>query len=227
LVGAMLNVKGANKIYKLQNNLSNRINNDYINMLSNALNKFKNEFQNNYNLICYKYLGNINNDIDFLCKNKKLKTNNISLSVKSNINKNFLCCPQNIGQCTIKSFINKIKKHYYFKCIKLNLNSKFQIKKFIINNINKLFTLYYNNLFKCNYLLWIKKNKSNIDYQIIKRPKIIKLNPKLFSFTKNIKTWNESNTLKYNNLSIGVFQLHNNRNCIKFRFNLNNLLKLL
>lgn len=215
------------KIYKLNNNLSHRINENSIKNLTKILNNFKIEFQNKYNLVCYKYLGHINNSTDFLCKNYKLNKNNITLSVKSNINNNHLCCPQNIGQCTIKSFINKIKKNHYFKYLKLDLNSKFKIKKFIINNINKLFSIYYNNLFTCNYLLWIKKNKSNINYQIIKKKKIVKLNPKFFSFTKNIRTWSESNTLKYKNISIGLFQIHNNRNCVKFRFNLANLLKLL
>jgi len=214
------------KIYKLTNKLENRINSTYIKQLTNTLNKFKHEFKNKYNLICYKYLGDKNQEIDFLCKNNKLKNNNISLSVKSNINNNNLCCPQNIGQCTKKSFVNNIKKYHYFKFNKLDLNTIFKIKKFIINNIYKLFNIYYKNLFKCNYLLWIKKNNININYQIIKKPNILKLNPKLFSFTKNIKTWKESNTLKYNNISIGVFQMHNNRNCIKFRFNLKNLLNL-
>ena len=48
------------------------------------------------------------------------------------------------------------------------------------------------------------------------------------SFTKeNIEDWNESNTVKYNNLSIGEFQVHKNRNCYKFRFNLTNLVKIM
>jgi hypothetical protein len=52
----------------------------------------------------------------------------------------------------------------------------------------------------------------------------------VFDFTRKIN-WVESSTLKVliNNkyLSIGEFQIHNNRDCIKFRFNMNNLLKYL
>ena len=49
-----------------------------------------------------------------------------------------------------------------------------------------------------------------------------------FSFTRpTLEEWNESNTVKYDGLSIGEFQVHSNRNCYKFRFNLSNLLKLL
>ena len=213
------------KIYNLKNNLHSRINYNYINNLTTILNQFKYEFKKDYKLECKKYIGFKNNHIDFLCSDNINK--NISLSVKSNINNNNLCCPQNIGQCTFNSYISKIKKNHYFKFNKISLNSKFQIKKFIINNINKLFIIYYHNLFSCNYLLWIKENNNNINYDIIKKPNIIKLKPELFTFTKNLKTWKESNTLKYNDITLGLFQIHNNRNCIKFRFNLSNLLKLI
>jgi hypothetical protein len=117
---------------------------------------------------------------------------------------------------------------HYFKYNAIKKHTKFQIKKFIIKNINHLFNIYFNNLFKCDYLLWIKHNKNDdINYNLIKKPKKIKLNNKLFSFTKNIYTWKESNTLKYNNKTIGLFQIHNNRDCIKFRFNLTNLLEII
>ena len=124
------------KIYNLKNNLHSRINYNYINKLTTVLNQFKYEFKKDYKLKCNNYIGFKNNNIDFLCSNN-IK-NDISLSVKSNINNNNLCCPQNIGQCTINSYVNKIKKNHYFKFNKIILNSKFQIKKFIIHNINKL-----------------------------------------------------------------------------------------
>lgn len=209
------------QIYNLDNNLHNRVNHNIIDNLSKVLKDFKVEFKKKYKLSCKEFIGSKNNHIDFICDN------NQTLSVKSNINNNNLCCPQNIGQCTFKSFINKIQKNYYFRSNKLNLKSIYHIKHFIINNITKLFNIYFNNLFTCNYLLWIKENKNIINYNIIKKPKALKLNPKLFHFTKHIKSWNESNTLKYNNITIGVFQIHNNRNCIKFRFNLDNVLKFL
>ena len=37
-----------------------------------------------------------------------------------------------------------------------------------------------------------------------------------FTFTRQtIEKWNESNTVKYDGISIGEFQVHNNRNCFK------------
>ena len=49
-----------------------------------------------------------------------------------------------------------------------------------------------------------------------------------FTFTKQtVDEWNESNTVKYNGMSVGEFQVHKNRNCYKFRFNMPNLLRLI
>ena len=44
------------------------------------------------------------------------------------------------------------------------------------------------------------------------------------SFSKNSDNWNEGSTLKYNNKNIGEFQFHKNRDCIKFRFFMLNLI---
>jgi hypothetical protein len=44
------------------------------------------------------------------------------------------------------------------------------------------------------------------------------------TFTRSLDAWIESTTLKYNGASIGEFQVHNNRNCFKFRFNLSGLM---
>lgn len=49
-----------------------------------------------------------------------------------------------------------------------------------------------------------------------------------FSFTRlTLEEWNESNTVKYGGITIGEFQVHQNRNCFKFRFNMQNLLEIL
>ena len=42
-----------------------------------------------------------------------------------------------------------------------------------------------------------------------------------------IEKWNESSTIKYMKVSIGEFQIHNNRNIVKFRFNMPKLLEIL
>ena len=52
-------------------------------------------------------------------------------------------------------------------------------------------------------------------------------NNEKFSFTQSLKSWNESNTLKYCGVSMGEFQVHSNRNCFKFRFNMKGVMKLI
>ncbi len=48
-----------------------------------------------------------------------------------------------------------------------------------------------------------------------------------FTFTRDLDDWNESNTVKYEGINIGEFQVHKNRNSLKFRFDMRNLIKLL
>lgn len=208
------------KIYNLSNNLESRINNQYIIELTIILNKFKAELLKTYNLKCIKYIGYNNNMHDFICKNIKSKLE-YTLSVKSNKNYNKLVCPQIIGQCTFNSLVKYIQNYKN----NIKITTKFQLKKFIKNNLLFMFNIYFKNLFCCDYLLWIIKN-NNIQYKLIKKPHIIKLKSNLLKLNQNISKWKESNILKYNNKSIGVFQIHNNRNCIKFRFYMNNLLDL-
>lgn len=74
-------------------------------------------------------------------------------------------------------------------------------------------------LFDSDYMLWIRKNKNKYDYQIFPQELLhkFKWEKVLFSFTKpTIQDWNDSNTLKYNGISIGEFQVHRNRNSYKF-----------
>ena len=209
------------KLYNLSNNLKSRINNQYIIELTLILNKFKLELLRTYNLKCIEYIGYNNNMHDFICKNIKSKLN-YTLSLKSNTNYNKLVCPQVIGQCTFNSLVKYIQS--YKKNIKIN--TKYQLKRFIKNNLLFMFNIYFKNLFCCDYLLWVYKNKE-ITYRLIKKPKALKIKSNLLKLNKNITKWTESNILKYHNKSIGVFQMHNNRNCIKFRFYMNNLLDLI
>ncbi|MDE5947075.1 MAG: hypothetical protein K2G63_07220, partial [Oscillospiraceae bacterium] len=107
-------------------------------------------------------------------------------------------------------------------------------KEISINRIGEIINIYWNHLFSCDYLLYI--------YNIVKGNVLLDnpcfrafkkcLNPPVwntanFYFTKSLDNWNESNTLKYCGVSIGEFQAHNNRNCLKFRFNLDGIVSLL
>lgn len=195
---------------------SNKINNDRIDIeIMNKLKPLFETFFNQNNINKLIYVGYKNNEVDFIDDNNK------TYSIKSNINKCNKLCPQNIGQITKNKFLKLINDN--------NINTDLDIKNWIIININKLLGLYYDNLFCCDYLIYIKNynidfcKKSDIFKKLIENNNII--------FTKNKDNWNESNTvkIKLNNktISIGEFQFHKNRNCIKFRFNINNLNKII
>ena len=90
--------------------------------------------------------------------------------------------------------------------------------------------IYLNYLLESDYLLWIYKKKDIYNYKIFDADfaKSMVWDPSKFSFTKpSILEWNESNTLKYNGISIGEFQVHKARSCFKFRFNMENFEKVI
>lgn len=146
---------------------------------------------------------------------------NKTLSLKTNIGNKV--CPPNIGQPSIETF----KK--YFEYLIPNINS-FNIESFkelVFESIDELMNQYLKNLFDCDYLLWIYINKGNYNYKILSNDLKYKFDKSKFTFTRNIFNWNESNTVKYCGVSIGEFQIHKNRNSLKFRFNMKNLIELL
>ncbi len=163
-----------------------------------------------YGLNIATHLGYLNGATDFLT------TTGQTISIKSNYN-GFKVCPQNIGQITRLKFK---------KTFSLNPNwSDVKVKQWIINHPTILFKEYFKNLFCCDYILWVHNERvlivksSTIAYKRMKNSE--------FTFSQSAESWNESSSYRYNNLSIGEFQFHSNRDCIKFRFNLRNLLKMI
>ena len=144
-------------------------------------------------------------------------SDNSKLSIKTNINNNRKVCPQNIGQISKEKFI------------KLFGNNNDNIKDLIFRKIAILLRMYLDNTFICEHTVWIYK-KNNIYQSKIFNKNFI--SNKIFdndqiSFSKSLEDWKESITVKYKNVSIGEFQIHSNRNIVKFRFNLDKLLSIL
>lgn len=160
-----------------------------------------------------KYSGDSDDRVDFILTDGK------TLSVKTNLQSDKIC-PQIIGQTTRKKFCN------FFN---LPTQSPDEIKKWIVENIDTLLTSYYKHTFCCDYLLWV--NEQTAECKLIPKPKTIHFS--YLTFTRTLENWNESNTVKIQTsthskpTSLGEFQLHRNRNCIKFRFNLLTLIKLI
>ena len=209
------------RIFKLSFSLHSGVNTKYNKELIIILSKFKEDLFTNYNLICIQYLGNINNSIDFMCKNI-LTHKEFTLSVKSNINSAKLICPQILGQCSYNTLVKYLKDNK-----NITIKSKKSLKYYISQNLLYFFNLYFSYLFCCDYLLWISKEKTSINYTIFSKMNKPILNAKYLKLNTSHKLWKNSNTLKYKNKSIGIFYFHNTRNVIQFRFKMNNLLQIM
>jgi len=151
-----------------------------------------------------------------------------TLSVKTNKSSNFKVCPSEVGQSswtTLEKYFSLIMKENKI----LNLN-KSNFKIIVFNSIDKIIPIYIEHLFYCDYLLWIFYKSNSFHYKIFRKKMLLGFNWELknFTFSQDIQSWNESCSVRYNNISFGEFQLHNNRKPEKkFRFNLNNLSKIL
>lgn len=154
---------------------------------------------------------------DFLLKDNK------ELSLKTNTGK--MVCPPEVGQPSAATC------HMYFKrFVEADHIDGPIFKQMVLENVDKLIPIYVNYLFDSDYLLWIYKHNSGYDYRIFNKEfaSNMKWEKELFSFTKQtLEEWNESNTLKYDGVSIGEFQVHKARDCYKFRFNLENLVRVI
>lgn len=155
---------------------------------------------------------------------------NKTLSLKTNIGK--MVCPPEVGQPNDKTC------YLYFKqFICENHIDGLIFKQMVFNHIDEMLPIYISHMFDSDYLLRIFVDKENA--KITGCPfncEIFEKNlgsnfvwdKKLISFSKmTLDDWNESNTLYYDSISIGEFQVHKNRNCYKFRFNFSNLIKVL
>lgn len=149
----------------------------------------------------------------------------LTLSVKSNKGK--MVCPPEVGQPGAETCFM-----YFYKYLPEGTEevTKENFKEMVFNHIDKLIPIYINHLFDSDWLLWVYEVKDGYEHLEISKDEIIEYDWKKenFSFTKqSVEEWNESNTVKYNGTSIGEFQVHNNRNCFKFRFNMKNLIEII
>lgn len=153
------------------------------------------------------------------CSYDFLLEGNKTLSLKTNSGK--MVCPPEVGQPGASTC------YYYFKAfLEGNKVDERAFKKMVYAHIADIMPIYTAHLFDSDYLLWVRTHSGEFDYKIYEKSFAcnVEWDPKRFTFTKaTIEEWNESNTVKYDGLSIGEFQVHKSRECYKFRFNLDNL----
>lgn len=159
-----------------------------------------------------KHTAKNGSQYDFTCP----EDDTIKLSAKTT-KKDGKVCPQVIGQPSKKKFCD------FFK---LDLTYTLdQIKSHIETNINDILDIYINYTFDCPIVYY--NQKTNV-LQLIKVKSPIDWSSCLITFShlKKNKTWNESSTISINDITVGEFQVHNHRDCIKFRWAFENLLKM-
>jgi len=132
-------------------------------------------------------------------------------------------CPQVIGQPTKKKYC----EHFNLPADSTNKD----IKIFIQNNLPQLLKEYSDYTFDCPTLYYNKK-KDILKYIIKKNNIDWEKHSMIFGHIEKQKEWNESTTIYLSrndnekNITLGEFQIHNHRDCIKFRWKFENVIEL-
>ncbi len=156
---------------------------------------------------------------DFVLEGQK------TLSLKTNKGK--MVCPPEVGQPGSKTCLLYFAQFFEEGTTEVTREA---FKKMVFEHIDEIMPIYVEHLFDSDWLLWIYETRKGYEYIAINQADISDFvwEKSRFSFTRRtMEEWNESNTVKYEGITIGEFQIHQNRNCFKFRFNMKNLLDLL
>ena len=170
------------------------------------------------------------NPVDFILDRNK------TLSVKSNQGKLGKVAPQIIGQPTANTYFSIMSKE--LNCNLLNdqdgndtsENRVKLFKKISMTRTADVLNVYWRYMFDCDYLIHffdILNNASFPHYMVFGKAAVPNWDAKQLRFSQTLDTWNESCTLYYKGYSIGEFQAHNHRDCLKFRFNMDGLINAL
>lgn len=149
----------------------------------------------------------------------------LHLSVKTNKGK--MVCPPDVGQPGVDTCLLYFKDLFPADATTVN-NDDF--KTMVYDHIELLIPLYVEHLFESEWLFWIYLDGDIYKYRAISKERIRKYawERDRFTFTKpTVTDWNESNTVKYDGVSLGEFQVHKHRVCFKFRFNMPSLLSII
>ncbi len=167
------------------------------------------------------------NPVDFIL------VGNQTLSVKSNKRKLGKVAPQTIGQPTSETYFSIMSKELNCNLLAtLGKNDTYENRAKLFKEISmtrtaEVLDVYWRYMFDCDYLIYffnVLNNAGSTNYMVFGKAPVPKWHNNQFSFSKTLNTWNESCTLRYNGYSIGEFQAHNNRNCLKFRFKMGGLI---
>lgn len=157
------------------------------------------------------------------CSYDFLLEGNKTLSLKTNTGN--MICPPEVGQPGAETCYL-----YFSDFVDSDHIDELIFKEMVLEHVKDIFPVYVEHLFDSDYLLWLFKKNDEYQFKIFNHDYATNFvwEEDLFSFTRpTLEEWNESNTLKYDGLSIGEFQVHKNRDSYKFRFNMDNFSKLI
>ena len=150
-----------------------------------------------------------------------------TLSVKTNEKKLGKVAPQNVGQPTSTTYFEHFESIITEPIPKEYEKRRELFKKISVSEVDKVFTIYWQNLFHSDYYIHFYNVHNNVDFKVFGKLPLPAIKKSDFSFThitKN-KEWYEGTTLKYNDITIGEFQAHQVRDCFKFRFDIDGIIK--
>jgi hypothetical protein len=146
-----------------------------------------------------------------------------TLSLKTNLHGSKVCPPE-VGQPGPKTFVRNFKSLMTTDAISYKT-----FKELVFANVEKMMPIYVHHLFDSDYLLWISLDQLSA-YILVPKffGKDFVWQKESFSFSKpTIEDWNVSNTVRYDGVVLGEFELTKTRICYKFRFELPNLIAIL
>lgn len=173
-----------------------------------------------------RHIAEGQNPVDFILNGGK------TLSVKSNQEKLGKVAPQIIGQPTANTYFSIMSKELNCNLLaELDGDDTYKnrvklFKKISITRTKDVLNIYWQYMFDCDYLIHfynILNSFGSPRFNVFGKAAAPNWDENQFTFSQTLNSWNESCTLRYKGYSIGEFQAHNHRNCLKFRFNMDEL----
>lgn len=170
-----------------------------------------------HSLNIMNHIGNRNKSYDFET------INGSTVSVKTNTS-GYMVCPQDIGQPSLKMFNAKVGKLF-----DVEIKAKEDFKTFVLSNLKPMLDVYLKNVFCCDHLLYVVYKEGIVHH--FEKTGEIRLDAVTLTTTQDIQSWNESNSVSVmingRKNPLCNFQVHNNRDCVKCRFNMKTIMSLI
>lgn len=157
-----------------------------------------------------KHTAKNGSQYDFTCESDEM----IKLSAKTT-KKDGKVAPQVIGQPSRKKFCQVFG-------FDMSASLK-EIKSFIECNVSSMLEKYFDTTFDCP-IIYYNQHKDVLKF--IRLINKVDWSSQTIQFTKMDAAWNESSSIKIGKVTIGEFQVHTHRDCIKFRWSFENLIDL-